>query len=67
MDAATSEGTRTRRSRRVAAAQRLPRVETEVGVAVAVEVRSGGLMGSCGLNLKVPGVREGACGSILPH
>lgn len=65
VDAATSEGTRTRRPRRVAAAaaQRRPRVEAEVGV--GVEVRSGGLVGRCGLHLKAPGVRHGACGSIL--
>ena len=65
VDAATSEGTRTRRPRRVAAAaavaQRRPRVEAEVGV----EVRSGGLVGRCGLHLKAPRVRHGACGSIL--
>ena len=64
VDAATSEGTRTRRSRRVAA-QRRPRVEAAAGVGVEEEVRSGGLVGSCGLNLKAPGVRDGACGSIL--
>lgn len=71
VDAATSEGTRTRRSRRVAAAaaaaQRRPRVEAEAeaGVAVEEEVRSGGLVGRCGLNLRAPEVRDGACGSIL--
>jgi hypothetical protein len=60
VDAATREGTRARRLRRVAAAavQRLPREE--------VEVRSGGLVGRWGLNLKAPGVRDGACWSILP-
>jgi hypothetical protein len=31
-----------------------------------VEARSGGLAGRWGLNLKAPGAREGACGSILP-
>lgn len=67
VDAATSEGTRTRRSRRVAAAaaQRRPRVEAEAGVAVEEEVRSGGLVGRCGLNLRAPEVRDGVCGSIL--
>ena len=64
VDAATSEGTRTRRSRRVAA-QRRSRVEAEAGVGVEVaEMRSGGLVGRCGLNLKAPGVLDGACGSI---
>lgn len=60
VDAATREGTRTRRLRRVVAAavQRLPREE--------VGARSGGLAGRWGLNLKAPGVREGACWSILP-
>lgn len=64
VDAATSEGTRTRRSRRVAA-QRRPRVEAEVGVAVEEEVRCGGLVGRCGLNPKAPGARDGACGIML--
>jgi hypothetical protein len=60
VDAATREGTRTRRLRRVAVAavQRLPREE--------VEVRKGGLVGRWDLNLKAPGVRDGACWSILP-
>lgn len=50
-----------------AAAQRRPRVEAEAeaGVAVEEEVRSGGLVGRCGLNLRAPEVRDGACGSIL--
>jgi hypothetical protein len=62
VDAATSEGTSTRRLRRVVAAaavQTPPRVE--------VGARSGGLAGRWGLNLKAPGAREGACGSILPR
>lgn len=52
-----------------AAAQRRPRVEAEAeaeaGVAVEEEVRSGGLVGRCGLNLRAPEVRDGVCGSIL--
>jgi hypothetical protein len=60
VDAATREGTRTRRLRRVAVAavQRLPREE--------VQVRNGGLVGRWDLNLKAPGVRDGAFWSILP-
>ena len=49
-----------------AATQRLPREEAEAEAGVEVEARSGGLAGRWGLNLKAPGARDGACGSILP-
>ena len=45
------------------ATQRMPR--EEAAAEAGVEVRSGGLAARWGLNLKAPGAREGACGSIL--
>lgn len=60
VDAAARDGTRRRKSRREAAAvQRFPREEEEAG-------ERGGLVGRRGLNLTVPGYRDGAWGSILP-
>jgi hypothetical protein len=59
VDAAARDGMRSRKSRREAAAvQRFPREEEEAGA-------RGGLVGRRGLNLAVPGYREGAWGSIL--
>jgi hypothetical protein len=61
VDAAARDGTRRRKSRREAAAvQRFPREEEEEAGA------RGGLVGRRGLNLAVPGYRDGAWGSILP-
>lgn len=60
VDAAARDGARRRKSRREAAAvQRLPREEAAAA--------RGGLVGRRGLNLKAPGFRQGAWGSILPR